>query len=108
MCDGLGDVICATSVNLFIYRNGRWRTPDLSHCGIDGVARQWLLESVPDVLVERMSREDVLQADAVFVCNSVRGMMEVNRIENINLPECRAFKELQQRFLACNPAFATG
>jgi branched-subunit amino acid aminotransferase/4-amino-4-deoxychorismate lyase len=50
----------------------------------------------------------MMQADAVFVCNSVRGMMEVNRIETINMPECGAFKELQQRFLACNPAFATG
>ncbi|MBP6534760.1 MAG: aminodeoxychorismate lyase [Arenimonas sp.] len=108
MCDGQGDVICATSANLFIYRNSRWRTPDLSHCGIDGVVRQWLLESVPDALAERVSREHVLQADAVFVCNSVRGMMEVNRIETINLPESGAFKELRQRFLACNPAFATG
>jgi 4-amino-4-deoxychorismate lyase len=107
MCDGQGDVICATSANLFIYRNGRWRTPDLSHCGIDGVARQWLLDSLPDVLVERMSRGDVLQADAVFVCNSVRGMMQVNRIETTNLPESGAFKELQHCFLACNPAFRT-
>jgi len=108
MCDGQGDVICATSANLFVYRDGRWVTPDLSHCGIDGVARQWLLGSCPDAVVGRISRDDVAGADAVFLCNSVRGMMEVNRIETINLPASGAFKELRQRFLSCNPAFATG
>ena len=107
MCDEQGGVICATSANLFIYRSARWHTPDLSLCGIDGVARQWLLESLPDVLVGRISREQVMQADAVFLCNSVRGMMEVDRIETIKLPESGAFKELQKRFLACNPAFTT-
>lgn len=107
MCDGQGDVICATSANLFVYRDGRWVTPDLSHCGIDGVARQWLLGLCPDAVVGRISRDDVAGADAVFLCNSVRGMMEVNRIETIKLPASDAFRELQQRFIARHPAFAT-
>lgn len=107
MCDGQGDVICATAANLFIFRGGRWRTPDLSQCGIAGVARQWLLESIPDAEVGRISRDDVTDADAVFLCNSVRGMMEVNRIETIKLPASYAFKELKNRFIARNPAFAT-
>jgi 4-amino-4-deoxychorismate lyase len=107
MCDGQGDVICATSANLFVHRDGRWVTPDLSHCGIDGVTRQWLLGLCPDALVGRISRDDVAGADAVFLCNSVRGMMEVNRIETIKLPASDAFRELKQRFIARHPAFAT-
>lgn len=107
MCDGQGDVICATSANLFVFRDGRWVTPDLSHCGIDGVARQWLLGLCPDAVVGRVSRDDVAGAEAVFLCNSVRGMMEVDRIETIKLPASDAFRELQQRFIARHPAFAT-
>jgi 4-amino-4-deoxychorismate lyase len=108
LCDGQGDLICATSANVFIHRDGRWSTPDLSRCGIDGVARQSLLQLEPAITVARISRDEVMQADAVFLCNSVRGMMEVNRIETNSLPASDAFRELKQRFLSRHPAFATG
>lgn len=106
MCDGNDAVICATSANLFIYRADKWRTPDLSKCGVNGVARQWFLSHIPDIGIESLSRADVESAQAVFLCNAVRGMMEVNRIGGIVLPECHALKALKQQFIASNPAFA--
>jgi 4-amino-4-deoxychorismate lyase len=108
LCDGQGNVICATSANVFIHRKGRWSTPDLSCCGIAGVARQSLLQLDPAITVARISRDAVMKADAVFLCNSVRGMMEVNRIESNSLPASDAFRELKQRFISRHPAFATG
>jgi 4-amino-4-deoxychorismate lyase len=107
MCDRDGAVICATSANVFIYKNQAWRTPDLSMCGIQGVARQWFLANIADVRVERLSRTDIESAEAVFLCNAVRGMMEVNRIESIQLSESSALLELKHQFLICNPAFVS-
>ncbi len=107
MCDRDGAVICATSANVFIFKNQQWRTPDLSLCGIHGVARQWFLANIANVSVEQLSRADVESAEAIFLCNAVRGMMEVNRIESVKLSESSALVELKQRFLVCNPAFVS-
>lgn len=107
MCDLSGNVICATSANLFIHINNRWLTPCLSNSGINGVARQWFLENVGNIGVEQISPQDVEKADAVFLCNSVRGMMEVSQIEDMVLAKSTVFSELNQHFLNCNPAFST-
>ena len=107
MCDISGLVICATSANLFVYANNRWRTPDLSVCGINGLARQWLLDHCENISVELLSRAAVENAEAVFICNSVRGMMEVNRINHIMLPTNTAFIELKKQFMFSNPVFST-
>ena len=107
MCDRDGAVICATSANVFIFKNNIWRTPDVSVCGIQGVARQWFLANIANVCVERLSRPDLESAEAIFLCNAVRGMMEVNRIESVKLSKSSAYVELKHRFLLCNPAFVS-
>jgi 4-amino-4-deoxychorismate lyase len=105
MCDNKGSVICATSANIFIYQAARWRTPSLALCGIDGIARQWFLAQMPDCMVTTLSRAVVENAEAIFLCNSVRGMMVVKCIETIQLPSNDLCAEWQQKFLAHNPAF---
>ena len=107
MCDLSGNVICATSANVFINLNNRWLTPDLTNSGINGVARNWFLENVENIGVENISRHDVENADSVFLCNSVRGMMEVSHIEHVTFTKNAMFNELNQRFLNHNPAFST-
>ncbi len=105
MCDISDNVICATSANLFVYSNQRWRTPDLRICGINGVARQWFLDHCKDIVIEPISRATVENADALFLCNSVRGIMEVSRIHDVDFqpnPVCHAMKQM---FLNSNPAF---
>lgn len=107
MCDLSGNVICATSANLFIYVNNRWLTPDLTNSGINGVSRQWFLENIDNIGIQHISRQVVENAEAVFLCNSVRGMMEVSHIEQIVLAKNTVLSELNQHFLNCNPAFST-
>ena len=107
MCDRDGLLISATGANVFIYRNGRWLTPDLSECGIAGIARQWLLTHTPNASIEKISRKDVENAEAVFLCNAVRGMMAVKRIGQADFPEHPLLTALMQQFLAQNPAFAS-
>ena len=107
MCNRDGLLISATSANVFIYRDGRWLTPDLSESGIAGIARQWVLAHAPYASIDKISRVDVENADAVFLCNAVRGMMAVSRIGQTDFPEHAALTALKQKFLAQNPAFAS-
>jgi 4-amino-4-deoxychorismate lyase len=79
MCDAEGTVVGATSANVFVLRQGRWRTPRIDRCGIAGVCRGHLL-SLLDAREEHLSPEQVEDADAVFLCNAVRGILPVTRL----------------------------
>ena len=76
MRDGDGRVVAATSANLFVLRSGRWTTPTLDRCGVAGTCRAHLLESL-QAREARLQPEDVAAADAVFLCNAVRGILPV-------------------------------
>ena len=67
--------------NVFLVKNGVWRTP-AAQCGLlPGTFRAEFLAEHPEAREEILRREDLLQADAIFLCNSVRGMYEVKLVE---------------------------
>ncbi len=105
MCDSQGRIICATSANVFVFIGGKWMTPDVSACGIAGITRAWLLENADDVMIGNIDREKIQSADAVFLCNSVRGMMPVAQIGGKCFERNKAMDEMQAFFLAANPFF---
>ncbi|MGY2398831.1 aminodeoxychorismate lyase [Pseudomonas sp. SDO5271_S396] len=81
MLDLSGRVIEGVFSNLFLVRNGLLLTADLTRCGVAGVMRAEILDQakalgVP-VAVADISLEQLLQADEVFVCNSVYGIWPV-------------------------------
>lgn len=76
MRDADGDAIAATSANLFVFRNGRWETPLLDRCGVAGTCRERLLAPL-DAHEARLGPAEVEAADAVFLCNAVRGILPV-------------------------------
>jgi len=66
--------------NVFLFKDGVWLTPALP-CGLlPGTYRAEFLAEHPEAREEILRREDLLQADAVFLCNSVRGMYEVKLV----------------------------
>ncbi|MGZ4875981.1 MAG: aminodeoxychorismate synthase component I [Candidatus Angelobacter sp.] len=66
--------------NVFLLKDGIWLTPALP-CGLlPGTYRAEFLAKHPEAREEILRREDLLQADAVFLCNSVRGMYEVKLV----------------------------
>ena len=70
--------------NVFLVKNGVWRTPAV-RCGLlPGTYRAEFLAEHPEAREEILRREDLLQADAIFLCNSVRGMYEVKLAEQIS------------------------
>ena len=93
MLDGEGHVIEGTMSNLFIVRNGRLRTPDLSRCGVAGVMRGCILDGargmgIP-VDITQITLDDVKSSDEVFLCNSLIGVWPVKHFAGIDFPAHR-------------------
>jgi 4-amino-4-deoxychorismate lyase len=81
LMDEAGQVISGTMANLFIVEQDRLITPDLSRCGIAGVARSRIMRVAEwhgqRVQVEPITRERLLAADEVFLCNSLISVWRV-------------------------------
>jgi para-aminobenzoate synthetase/4-amino-4-deoxychorismate lyase len=62
--------------NVFVKLDGRWWTPPLASGVLPGVMRAVLLEDPALGAAERvLSRDDVLNAQALLVCNALRGAL---------------------------------
>ncbi len=79
MRDGEGRVVGATAANLLAFRQGRWLTPPVERCGVAGVLRGVLLEAGL-VDVAEMTVADVETAEALALCNAVRGILQVGQL----------------------------
>ncbi|MGK2927120.1 MAG: aminodeoxychorismate lyase [Lysobacterales bacterium] len=76
-------VVSAISSNLFLVSGGRLLTPRLDRCGVRGVMRRAILNAFRDRCEQRRITLDMLpEADEVFVCNAVRGVFPVTRIDH--------------------------
>src|SRR5260370_30852201 len=72
--------------NLFIQKDRKLFTPPLA-CGLlSGVFRRYLLESRPTASERVLRLEDLKSADAVFLCNAVRGVRLVTALGSEALP----------------------
>ena len=73
----LSNIFCITGTTLF--------TPDLSLCGIDGVVRKKIID-LSDKLkfsteIKNITLKFLLDAEEVFMCNSLIGVWPVNSID---------------------------
>ncbi len=86
VCDLEGRLVSATMSNVFLVQDHCLRTPDLGNCGIAGIARERILELARShdirCAVAATRPQDLLDADEVFVCNSVNGIWPVRSLEN--------------------------
>ena len=98
-------VICATAGNVFARIGGRWLTPPVDRCGVAGVMREWLLAHVDGAAEAVLDRRAIETAEAVLICNSVRGLQPVRRIGQREWPDHGAVGELARLVLAREPAF---
>ncbi|MBL8296944.1 MAG: aminodeoxychorismate lyase [Rhodanobacteraceae bacterium] len=80
LADAAGNVISATAANLFIVCNTQLLTPALEECGVAGVARAEVMAR-RDVKIVRLTWNEVMQADEVFLTSSLRGILPVSRID---------------------------
>lgn len=100
-----GDVVCATAGNLFALHDGGWRTPLIDRCGVRGVCRDWALGEL-SAQERRLTPADIDGADAVFVCNAVRGILQLVRLGGRSWLPHPQIDRLRARLALANPAFA--
>ncbi|KFN50432.1 aminodeoxychorismate lyase [Arenimonas composti] len=103
--DAAGDVICATAANVFARIDGRWRTPPVNACGVAGIARAWVRENA-DVEIAPLSPAALEAADAVFLCNAVRGILPVGSLAGRRWTAHPALLDLRRTLARAEPAFA--
>ncbi|MGR4068830.1 aminodeoxychorismate lyase [Halomonas sp. LR3S48] len=81
LCDSQGSLIEATCMNVFWQRRGRLETPRLDGCGVAGTLRGVLMERLP--ITEVTTGPEVLvDAEAVWLGNSVQGLWPVIRLDD--------------------------
>ncbi len=77
--------VCDSSIaNVFVVREGNIFTPPLEDGCIAGVFRKYLLQMDGLHIRERpLQVEDIMEADEVFLTNSVRGIRSVKKFDDI-------------------------
>ncbi|MES9941304.1 MAG: aminodeoxychorismate lyase [Candidatus Thiodiazotropha sp. 6PLUC2] len=86
MMDEMSNVISGTQSNIFLIKGDQLITPELSQAGIAGVVRELVLEFAgqyslhPQVI--KVGLDDLKQADALFITNSILGLCPVARFED--------------------------
>jgi 4-amino-4-deoxychorismate lyase len=94
-------VIEAVSGNLFIRKDGAVMTPALDSCGVAGVMRQkildWYKTQGQPVVVTALTMEDLLNAEAIVIANSVYGVLQVSHIDEQVIATNHWAKELRSQ-----------
>jgi 4-amino-4-deoxychorismate lyase len=74
-------VISAISANIFLVFEDRLLTPRLDRCGVRGVVRGQILAAFAPRCEQRRVHADMLwDADEIFLCNTVRGVVPVTAV----------------------------
>ncbi|VAX12266.1 Aminodeoxychorismate lyase [hydrothermal vent metagenome] len=85
MLDENENVIEGTMSNLFMVQNKRLYTADLSRCGVAGIMRGYILDLARNagiaIHIGDISKQQLGDADEIFLSNSLIGLWPVNRLE---------------------------
>lgn len=81
MLDYNENVIEGTMTNLFYVKNDVLFTASLKNCGIAGILREWICEQLP-VNQHEFSKNELFNANEIFVCNSIMGICGIKTLEN--------------------------
>ena len=80
-----GKVIEGTMSNVFFVKDEQLHTPNLSHCGVDGVVRKAILQHAGalgiKVQLGEFTLQDFLSADEIFMSNSLLGIWPVRKLK---------------------------
>lgn len=108
MFNDKGDVIEATSANIFIKTSeGSWLTPDLSLSGVSGVMRGLLIDEIfpacdIDISIAKINRNILLASQQIILCNAVKGILRVNSVYSDNDQLLMALPSDQQSLMLNN------
>jgi para-aminobenzoate synthetase/4-amino-4-deoxychorismate lyase len=73
--------------NVFVVNGSLWRTPAIA-CGVlPGTYRASILKTRSNAREDVLTLEDILRADAIYLCNSVRGIFSVRLLDDRKAPQ---------------------
>lgn len=102
MLDYQGHVVEGTMSNLFFCKDGVLFSPPLGQCGIAGIVREIVIEFAVRLGIEYQEKpifeSGLLEADEIFVTNSVIGIWPVRRLEQQCFKVGRITRRMQQGY----------
>ncbi len=109
VCDSRGFVVEGTMSNLCFIRDGRFCTPAIDQCGVEGVVRNQLLRLAAnqglEVEIDHYTPRDVESADELFICNSLIGIWPIVQLGEhgyaLGQHTRRLQSALNQRMVSC-------
>lgn len=93
-----GNIIEITNANIFIVKNREIFTPPISEGCVDGTMRRWTCNQI-DVFEKKISKNDILYANEVFVTNASSGFTAVKTIEKITFSSFKTTNVLQKKLI---------
>lgn len=82
-------IIECTMSNIFWVTDNQLFTPDLSHCGVEGVTRANILRLAEElqipITIGNFELKDLLAADEIMISNSVFGILPVKSVDDHQL-----------------------
>jgi para-aminobenzoate synthetase/4-amino-4-deoxychorismate lyase len=82
-----GELIEGGRSNVFLRLGGRWFTPPVSGGALPGIQRSLLLADPAWAASEaRLTRADLQRAEAIVVCNALRGALPARLLEQASTP----------------------
>ena len=102
-----GHVVETASKNLFFIKDDCLITPAITDCGVRGTLRDWLIShwasgelhstmGLNCAEMERITLDDVMSADEMFVCNSVFGIVPVSCVGDKVFMECERSAQIRR------------
>ncbi|MBS0879122.1 aminodeoxychorismate lyase [Pantoea sp. JGM49] len=96
--DTAGTVVECCAANLFWRKGDQVFTPRLEQAGVDGIMRRYLMAQIASEgqacqLIEG-SREDVLNADEVVICNALMPVLPVRKIDDVSFTARTLYQQL--------------
>lgn len=83
--------------NIFIVKNDIIFTPEVSSGLIPGVVRNYIIKNY-DVIEKEIRLDDIINADEIFVTNSLLGIMGVSKFENRILTENKITIKIRKEY----------
>ena len=87
---------CSMS-NIFWVKKDIIYTPDIKSGLLNGIIRQWIIENY-NITQEKFDLKNILNADEIFITNSVMGIMKVSMIDNIFFEKSSVIENIQKDY----------
>ncbi len=84
MLNNRGQITCATSANILMGKGGKLYTPPLEDGAMNGITRALLIKD-GKLIEQSLYPDDIKTADALYIVNSIRGVMPVMTLDGEEL-----------------------